>query len=79
MARNLSEIAQDIRNNWKNPTPWAEPYIRAMKFINSPEPDAPYLAITAEDIVAYFLSNATGWRGEKARQIKQELKNQYHV
>lgn len=28
----------------------------------------------AKSIVLYFLANASGWRGEKARAIKKELK-----
>jgi len=29
---------------------------------------------SADMIVRYFLSNASTWRGEKAREIKKELK-----
>jgi hypothetical protein len=29
---------------------------------------------TAKSIVLYFLSNASSWRGEKAKSIKAELK-----
>ena len=77
--RKLSEIARDILQHWKNPYLGAKPYIQAMLLINSAEPNAPYLYTTAEDIVAYFLANATTFRGEDARRIKAELKNQYNL
>lgn len=79
MNRTLSEIAKDILQHWKNPYFGAKPYIQAMLLINSAEPDAPYLSESAEDIVAYFLANATSFRGEDARRIKAELKKQYHI
>ena len=79
MNRKLSEIAKDILQHWKNPYFGAKPYIQAMLLINSAEPDAPYLAESAEDIVAYFLANATSFRGEDARRIKAELKSNYNI
>ena len=79
MARNLSDIAKDIRANWKNVYYGAEPYLQAMEQINSPEPDAPYFFEDAETQVMYFLANAQYWRGEAARTIKKELKKQYNL
>ena len=84
MARNLSEIAKDIRSNWKNVYYGAEPYLQAMEQIHSPEPDAPYrlgpyVLEDAKTQVMYFLANAQYWRGETARKIKKELKNQYNL
>ena len=79
MARNLSEIAKDIRSNWKNVYFGAEPYLQAMEQIHSPEPDAPYIFEDAETVVMYFLANAQYWRGETAKTIKKELKNQYNL
>ena len=79
MARNLSEIAKDIRSNWKNVYFGAEPYLQAMEQIHSPEPYAPYLFEDAQTQVMYFLANAQCWRGETARTIKKELKKQYNL
>lgn len=79
MARNLSQIAKDIQNNWKNVYYGAKPYLQAMAKINSPEPNAPYLLEDARTQVMYFLANATTWRGEVARTIKKELKTQYNI
>ena len=79
MARKLSEIAKDIRSNWKNIYFGAKPYLQAMEQIHSPEPDAPYLFEDAKTQVMYFLANAQYWRGEIAKTIKKELKNQYNL
>ena len=79
MARNLSDIAKDIRSNWKNIYYGAEHYLLAMEQIHSPEPDAPYLFEDAKTQVMYFLANAQYWRGEIAKTIKKELKNQYNL
>ncbi|MCM1438770.1 MAG: hypothetical protein NC131_06115 [Roseburia sp.] len=79
MARNLSEIAKDIQKNWKNVYFGAKPYLEAMASIHSPEPNARYMFETAKDMVTYFLANATYWRGETARTIKNELKTQYGI
>ena len=79
MNRTLSEIAKDILQHWKNPYFGAKPYIQAMLLIHSTDPKAPYLAESAEDIVAYFLANATTFRGEDAKRIKAELRKQYNI
>lgn len=70
--RNINEIALDIRKEWVNINPTAKPYLDAMmelKTINDK-----YYSDTARSIVLYFLSNAGTFRGEKAKQLKQELK-----
>jgi hypothetical protein len=72
-TRTLSQIAADIRQHWTHPNYGAVPYLQAMGRINGGI-DAKYGAEDARDIVAYFLSNATSWRGEHARRIKAELK-----
>jgi hypothetical protein len=70
--RPISNIARDIRNNWPKPYFGAVPYLDAMRSLNSIKD--PYYADTGESVVRYFLANATTWRGEKAREIKAELK-----
>ena len=69
--RELSIIAQEILEDWKNPYFGAVPYIEAMETMRTI--DEPYFADSGSSIVAYFLANANSWRGEKARQIKKEL------
>lgn len=71
-SRSLSEIAAEIRADWKNVYFGAEPYLDAMSSLDSI--DDSYGQDSAKSIVAYFLSNATSWRGETARRVKKELK-----
>jgi hypothetical protein len=70
--RSLAVIAREIRADWKNVYFGAVPYLNAMRFLNDIT-DA-YYEDSAKDVVRYFLSNATTWRGPKAREIKAELK-----
>ena len=73
--RTFAEIAREIKQTWKNVYFGAEPYLQAMLTIDSSDKNAPYMLETAEDIVIYFLANATYWRGEDAKRIKAELKS----
>jgi hypothetical protein len=70
--RNLPAIARDIRADWHKPYFGAVPYLLAMQSINTI--DCQYDADSARTVVRYFLSNASAWRGDKARAIKTELK-----
>ena len=70
--RTISTIASDIRFHWKKPWYGAELYIEAMESITSI--DEMFYFQPAREIVALFLSNARYWRGEKAKEIKLELK-----
>ena len=69
--RELYEIARDIRNNWKKVSPYAEGYLEAMGTLRNIEDY--YFLDPARSIVARFLCNARGFRGEAARRIKKEL------
>lgn len=72
--RTISVIAREIKGGyWQKPYFGAVPYIDAMLQLESI--DDMYGCDTAESIVLYFLSNATTWKGEKAREIKKELKD----
>ena len=70
--RNLSEIAREIRADWKKVYFGAVPYLEAMASINHPED--PYYADNGKTIIVYFLANAGTWRGETAKRVKTELK-----
>jgi hypothetical protein len=72
MARPISKIAADIRNDWKKPYFGAVPYLEAMAELNSI--DDQYMYDTGRSVVLYFLSNASTWRGPVARSVKAELK-----
>ena len=70
--RAVSEIAGDIRRNWRPVHPWAEPYVQAM--FEMMTVDSHYGLDSGRDVILRFLSNARTWKGPKAREIKAELK-----
>lgn len=71
--RSLSEIAREIRKDWKNIHYAALPYLNGMQSMSGV--DAQFGKESAKSIVLYFLSNAGTWRGEVAKRIKKELKD----
>ena len=70
--RPLYIIAADIKADWQKVNYAAVQYLEAMQQLNSIADN--FILDSARSIVRYFLSNATTWRGEKAREIKAELK-----
>ena len=70
--RPICEIAAEIISDWKNVYFGAKPYLSAMRNLGALSDQ--YGMDTADNIVRYFLSNATSWRGETAKRIKAELK-----
>jgi len=71
--RLIREVAKDIVASWRSPTNWAaKPYIEAMLQLDTI--NDMYGADSARSVVLYFLSNASMWRGETARNCKAELK-----
>jgi hypothetical protein len=72
MARPLSQIASEISRDWRPVNYAAKPYLDAMYSLDSVKDN--YGMDSGYSIVAYFLSNATTWRGETAKRIKTELK-----
>lgn len=72
MARYLTSIARDIRQDWKRPYFGAVPYLEAMACLDSIRD--PYGMDSGESIVRYFLANAGTYRGPRARELKAELK-----
>jgi hypothetical protein len=70
-------LASTIRYNWANVNYAAAPYLDAMAALDSIDDN--YGADTGRSIVAYFLSNASGWRGDVARATKGELKRRLGV
>ena len=71
--RQLREIARDIARNWERVNYAAAPYLRAMASLGDVNESIGH--DSARSVVAYFLANAGGWRGEEARRIKAELRN----
>lgn len=75
--RALRVIAADIFADWKTMREKGEmhpawPYADAMRSLDTV--GDMYYADRADDIVQRFLGNAAGWRGEKAKAIKAELR-----
>ena len=70
--RDLSSIAFDISKDWKPVNYAAKPYLDAMHSLHTMKDD--YGMDSAQSIIAYFLSNASQWKGETAKRIKLELK-----
>lgn len=70
--RPLSTIALDIRAHWPRISPYAAPYLDAMRGLSTVR-DA-YGYDSGESVVLYFLSNAATWRGPDAKRLKAELK-----
>jgi len=71
--RPLSEIASEIRRDWGSKVFFgAKPYLDAMGDLN--DVTDKYGLDSAKSIVNYFLANASTWRGDKAKEIKAELK-----
>ena len=72
-TRSLNIIAGEIAEDWQNVNFAAKPYLSAM-FTLDKITDT-YGLDSGHSIVAYFLSNASQWKGEKAKTIKKELKS----
>ena len=71
--RLLSEIAAEIKADWTRPYFGAIPYLDAMATLHRMTDK--YGMDDADDIVRYFLSNATTWKGDTARRVKAELRS----
>jgi hypothetical protein len=73
--RQLSEIAKEVRSDWKNITnSAAEEALSCMEKMG--DIDFPYEHDSnGHSIVGTFLSNSIGWKGDVARRIKAELRS----
>ena len=72
MPRPIYEIAREIRAEWKKVNYAAEPYLNAMESLT--DATSSYGLDSADNIIRYFLGNATGFRGDRAKELKAELK-----
>ena len=72
-TRPLHVIAAEIRRDWGAKVNFAaRPYLDAMRGMDAVTDR--YGMDSGRSIVAYFLSNASTWRGETAKRVKAELK-----
>jgi hypothetical protein len=67
----LNQIAALIYKDWKSVNYAAKPYLEAMSSLKSVS--EMYGADSGTSIVAYFLLNASSWRGDVAKAVKKEL------
>lgn len=67
----LNSLAGLIERHWPKMYFGARPYHDAMRSLGTMADN--YGCDSAREIVMYFLSNATTWRGPWARAIKAEL------
>jgi hypothetical protein len=75
--RPIYQIASEIAKDWKATSKngiyfGAVPYLEAMHSLNSPTDKYGY--DDAKTMILYFLSNASTYRGPKAKELKAELK-----
>jgi hypothetical protein len=71
--RSLSTIAREIKLDWGHKVHYsAKPYLSAMLQLDKISDQ--YGDDSARMVVAYFLGNASTWRGENAKRVKLELK-----
>ncbi len=71
--RTISLIARDIRKEWGAKVNFAaKPYLEAMFSLSDATDN--YGFDSAKSIILRFLGNASGFRGEKAKALKAELK-----
>ena len=70
-VESLARLATRIRIAWPKPYFGAVPYLNALRSLHSMDDN--YGEDSARSIVAYFLANASTWRGPEAKAIKAEL------
>lgn len=71
--RPIYEIASEISALWRRPYFGAAPYIEAMHSLSTINDT--YGLDSAKSILAYFLANASSWRGPDAKRIKNEIRD----
>jgi hypothetical protein len=76
VPRPIYEIAREIRDDWskqgKGVNYAAKPYLEAMFSLNKITDN--YMLDSGQSVVIYFLCNASTYRGDTARRLKEELK-----
>lgn len=72
IMQSISTIAREISHEWKNVNYAAKPYLQAMRSLDSASDSFGY--DSAKSVVAYFLANASGYRGDTAKAHKAALK-----
>lgn len=71
--RTIKEIAQEIQSDWKTANKEASQYLIMMEVLKTMNDK--FINKDATTIVINFLVSARGYRSDKAKRIKNELKN----
>ena len=71
--RKIFEIANDIRDSWKEPPAKVVPYLEAMSYLEDIE--QVLYGDYAISIVKNFLDFSRSWTGPEAVRLKKELRN----
>ena len=72
IMKTISVLAREISREWKNVNYAAKPYLQAMLYVDTATDKYGY--DSADNLVRYFLANASGYRGEAAKAHKAALK-----
>ena len=73
LMRPIYDIAREIKKVWGSKVNYAaKPYLDAMQSLT--DKNSMYYQDSAKSIVNYFLANASTFRGEDAKRLKEELK-----
>jgi len=67
----IAQLARVISKDWKKIYFGAKPYLSAMYSIDNIREN--YGMDSGVSVVIYFLANASGWRGQVAKDVKKEL------
>lgn len=70
----LQDLVRAVRDDWKNVSVHAEPYLQAIENSGAQQPSDPVIHETADAQIARFLGHATGWTGPRAREVKAEMR-----
>ena len=71
-TRSISTIAREVESDWQEKVNFAaRPYLDAMHTLTSVNDS--FGLDSAHSVIAYFLVNASTWRGDTARRVKAEL------
>ena len=71
-SKSIRDLAMECLEDWERPYFGAVPYLEAMQELSG---ISDYFGQdSARSVIAYFLSNATTWRGPTARRVKAELR-----
>lgn len=68
----VAQLATLIRQEWKNVSVHAQPYLSAMLSLQTVNDK--FGLDSGKDVILYFLANASTFRGENAKALKAELK-----